>query len=254
MTRCECVQCCDGEHPGCCKECAGWGDRLDGPGLDMRCVYCDGTGVCPKCDGHATASVHPCPKPGHRHRRAFTLVELLVTISVVALLLGIALPVLAGVRDTARRVHCQASQRTLAQGLAVYRLSVADALPYAASPADLRVVQTAPYDVLAGVLGVPLPVLGPDGFATRMDPWSCPGDELATEATGFGQVYAPAALFGALPADQAGVVRRLWDQDPRAVLFLCAEPAHPGRGHARRNAARADASVGPYRGVLFSVR
>ena len=45
---CECVQCCDGEHPGKCKECAGWGEEDGEP-----CAYCDGDGVCPVCDGES---------------------------------------------------------------------------------------------------------------------------------------------------------------------------------------------------------
>lgn len=49
--RCECVECCDGEHPGCCRDCAGWGDQLGGAGLDYPCEHCDGTGVCPECGG-----------------------------------------------------------------------------------------------------------------------------------------------------------------------------------------------------------
>lgn len=47
-TRCECEICCDGEHAGCCQECAGWGDNHEEPG---SCLYCSGTGTCPVCDG-----------------------------------------------------------------------------------------------------------------------------------------------------------------------------------------------------------
>lgn len=45
-TICECVQCCEGEHAGCCAECAGWGD-VDGE----ECTHCAGSGICPVCDG-----------------------------------------------------------------------------------------------------------------------------------------------------------------------------------------------------------
>lgn len=51
---CECVVCCDGEHPGYCRNCAGWGE-VDG----KPCDYCAGdldisgrpSGICPKCRG-----------------------------------------------------------------------------------------------------------------------------------------------------------------------------------------------------------
>lgn len=44
--RCECVICCDGEHAGCCVDCAGCGD-FDG----AHCERCDGTGTCQVCGG-----------------------------------------------------------------------------------------------------------------------------------------------------------------------------------------------------------
>jgi hypothetical protein len=44
---CECVSCCDGEHPGECMECAGWGENS----REDPCSYCDGSGDCPKCNG-----------------------------------------------------------------------------------------------------------------------------------------------------------------------------------------------------------
>lgn len=49
-TVCECTSCCDGEHAGRCRECAGWGDRIGEDGI-VTCEYCDGTGDCPKCLG-----------------------------------------------------------------------------------------------------------------------------------------------------------------------------------------------------------
>lgn len=45
--RCECIQCCDGEHAGFCKECAGWGSNDE----EIQCSRCEGTGTCPICDG-----------------------------------------------------------------------------------------------------------------------------------------------------------------------------------------------------------
>lgn len=47
---CECVECCNGEHPGFCRECVGWGDWITDDGI-VDCDYCFGTGTCPKCDG-----------------------------------------------------------------------------------------------------------------------------------------------------------------------------------------------------------
>lgn len=44
---CECIDCCDGEHPGSCKECAGWASN----NKEEVCSHCEGEGSCPICNG-----------------------------------------------------------------------------------------------------------------------------------------------------------------------------------------------------------
>ncbi|MFN0133332.1 MAG: prepilin-type N-terminal cleavage/methylation domain-containing protein [Phycisphaerales bacterium] len=55
-----------------------------------------------------------------RHARAFTLVELLVAIAIIALLLGLLLPALAGARAAGRQAACQSNQRQLVLGWTLY--------------------------------------------------------------------------------------------------------------------------------------
>lgn len=57
---------------------------------------------------------------GGRVRRAFTLVELLVVVAVIALLVGLVLPGLAGARRTAKSAACRSNLRQISASLAVY--------------------------------------------------------------------------------------------------------------------------------------
>ncbi|MEM6392271.1 MAG: DUF1559 domain-containing protein [Planctomycetota bacterium] len=60
---------------------------------------------------------------------AFTLVELLVVISIVALLIGILLPVLGGARESAQRTVCASNQRQIGVAMVAYANDHAGAFP-----------------------------------------------------------------------------------------------------------------------------
>lgn len=59
----------------------------------------------------------------------FTLIDVLVTISVIAVLIGILLPSLAGVRETTRQVICRNNIRQLGIGMFLYADDHRDLLP-----------------------------------------------------------------------------------------------------------------------------
>ncbi len=85
---------------------------------------------------HPAAPDRPATPPAVRRgalasgsARAFTLVELLVVIGIIALLVGILMPVLARARDQARKTKCLANLRSIGQELFSYANNNRDKLP-----------------------------------------------------------------------------------------------------------------------------
>src|SRR5439155_159938 len=73
-----------------------------------------------------------CTQHLRRRHHAFTLIELLVVIGIMAVLIGILMPVLAGARRSARMAACAANLRQIGQALEIYQLENHQNYPYAA--------------------------------------------------------------------------------------------------------------------------
>ncbi len=74
---------------------------------------------------------HPTTRSGNGvvHQRGFSLVELLVVIGIIALLIGILMPVLSRAREQSRRTDCLANLRSLGQAMFMYANNHKDRLP-----------------------------------------------------------------------------------------------------------------------------
>jgi prepilin-type N-terminal cleavage/methylation domain-containing protein len=69
------------------------------------------------------------PAMSSRKRAAFTLVELLVVIGIVAVLIGILLPALIGARARSRDLTCMTNLRQVGTALRAYSVDWRDVLP-----------------------------------------------------------------------------------------------------------------------------
>jgi prepilin-type N-terminal cleavage/methylation domain-containing protein/prepilin-type processing-associated H-X9-DG protein len=70
--------------------------------------------------GRGTIVLIEAPQVSGQERAAFTLVELLVVIGIVALLIAILVPTLAAAQSSARRIQCQSNLRQLGAAMVIY--------------------------------------------------------------------------------------------------------------------------------------
>src|SRR6187401_2774510 len=61
--------------------------------------------------------------------RAFSLVDVLVTLAVISVLIGLLLPTLSGVRETTRQVVCRSNVRQIGFGIILFADDRAGKLP-----------------------------------------------------------------------------------------------------------------------------
>ena len=138
-------------------------------------------------------------------RRAFTLVELLVVIGIIAVLIGILLPTLAGARRSARVTRCAANLRSLGQAIVMYSNEHKGCVPTYRSiyPGNVRVPwydQLARYVFNRPATGTPASVINdpdfdrsifvgcPDFPFTKM-----PGPAVLNTSVGYGITMLPVA-------------------------------------------------------------
>jgi len=141
------------------------------------------------------------PAVSGRKRKAFTLVELLVVIGIIALIVGILLPTLSAARRQAALVTCSSNQRQIAMAALLHAHSHRGYLPLAG---ELIGAQTATF--------------GGDAFATALnDPFR--RRYTYANCTSINSTYIPVPLPGALAAEMGykGLPFDDWDKFDQAL-------------------------------------
>ena len=106
-------------------------------------------------------------RQAHTIARGFTLMELLVSITIISVLIGILLPVLPRVRDAARRTVCQSNLRQIGISITAYQDKNRGEFPAA---------RYMPEPWLSGDEDPPLNVALGDFLESDSEVYRCPGD------------------------------------------------------------------------------
>lgn len=128
----------------------------------------------------------PSPKARRSARRGFTIVEMLATLAVIAIVLSLIFPAVSTIRRQAGSVSCQANLRQLHGAFEIYRTAIKGMLPMC----DFLPAST-PEGPVGGLPEVLAKTLERDCTC-----WYCPSDndEKGSRMTGTSYFYVPGLL------------------------------------------------------------
>src|SRR5689334_8872376 len=95
--------------------------------------------------------MHLTPRAARHRLHAFTLVELLVVIGLIAVLIAILLPALQRARKQAQQTQCATQLRNIGQAFHMYVSETRGFLPIQTSDAVLNYCDPAVYNTVAGL-------------------------------------------------------------------------------------------------------
>ena len=109
-------------------------------------------------------------------RTGFTLVELLVTISIIAMLVGLALPAVNSVRESARNTVCKNRLRQLSLSMSNYEAANSAFPPGQLQPQSLGEIVRGVNSPMIGHLAFLLPFLEQDALHKTLEAHATLGD------------------------------------------------------------------------------
>ena len=193
-----------------------------------------------------------------RPSKAFTLLEMLVCMLGISVLTAITLPLLSGVRNSARDTMCRTNLRTLGQALSSYRNDHPPRylIPNVAPMYHLTSGNTSMLDVIGDELSVRLPYINQSsGEVVTSQPFLCPSDRLpAPQGTaltnGCSYLYWPG--FFMVPHPQPGMMNpviatSLYEHTLNGGIYAEADSFHAYKlglpGFVGKNGVRLDGSA-----------
>ena len=112
-----------------------------------------------------------------RRRSAFTLVELLVVIGIIALLIGVLLPVLGRAREASQRTACLSNLRELANSFRLYAANFKDAVPIGYVGGEKQFSYVMNWNNSAGHKVMQMGLLAITGHAKNGKTYYCPSEQ-----------------------------------------------------------------------------
>lgn len=132
---------------------------------------CNRSGTRPVEPSVIKSSPNTTPTPP---ARGFSLIELLVTISIITVLIGILLPTLPRVRDAARRTACGVNLRSVGQAVELYKNDFKEVFPIA---------KYMPRPWLSGDQDPSFNEALSRYIESDSEAWTCPGDKVVHVST-----------------------------------------------------------------------